>query len=71
MLEDERITPSDQMASNCIGCGCDDYHACIDDNNGQPCSWIRLDREIGLGVCSACPSYAERWDNGDRKLDVP
>ncbi|MCO2275018.1 hypothetical protein FA378_10960 [Pseudomonas aeruginosa] len=62
------------MAMNvarCIGCGCDDYHACWDEIAGQPCGWLRVDRGRGLGVCSICPEHTERWDAGDTSLDVP
>ena len=47
--------------SYCIGCGCNDDYAC---NGG--CSWIRLDRKAGLGVCSECGHWASGWDNGKR-----
>ena len=43
--------------SCCIGCGCD-----------GGCSWIRLDRKAGLGVCSECEHRASDWDNGKRCL---
>jgi hypothetical protein len=51
----------------CIGCGCDDDHAC-DDGLGGGCSWLVVDRGRGLGVCSNCPTARGRWDRGDRKL---
>lgn len=51
--------------ATCIGCGCDDNHACWDNKAGQPCGWLRIDRETGLGVCSACPEHTDRWDLGD------
>lgn len=57
--------------ATCIGCGCDDLHACWDEEAGHPCSWIRLDRNAGLGVCSGCPDHATRWDEGDRAIAVP
>jgi len=57
--------------ATCIGCGCDDYHACYDETEDQPCSWIRLDRSAGLGVCSVCPDDVTRWDVGDRSIAVP
>ncbi|KGC20326.1 hypothetical protein DM48_7914 [Burkholderia gladioli] len=41
--------------ATCIGCGCDDDHACWDDAQDAPCSWVRVDYTAGLGVCSACP----------------
>jgi hypothetical protein len=63
----------------CIGCGCDDLHACVRGIRSQlpmgatippakskTCHWLRLDRGAGFGVCSACPGSVERWDAGDR-----
>lgn len=41
------------MIATCIGCGCDDDHAC-----DLGCSWLVVDRGVGLGVCSECSS---RW----------
>lgn len=55
----------------CIGCGCDDFHACWDETAGQPCHWLKVDAEAGLGVCSVCTSQLPRWDTGDRELAVP
>jgi hypothetical protein len=49
--------------SYCIGCGCNDDYGC-----DVGCSWIRLDRETGLGVCSECEHRASDWDNGKRGL---
>jgi len=54
-----------QAIATCVGCGCDDYHACVDEASFQPCSWLRLDRESLRGVCSQCQQYVARWDNGD------
>lgn len=45
----------------CIGCGCNDDYGC---DNG--CSWVRLDRSKGLGVCSECEHRTSDWDNGKR-----
>ena len=49
--------------STCIGCGCDDDYGC---DGG--CSWLRLDRFAGLGVCSQCLPKVSDWDRGDRTL---
>lgn len=59
--------------STCIGCGCDDDQVCLDEYtaNKQPCSWIRVDRGVGIGVYSACPEYAARWDSGGKQLAAP
>lgn len=57
----------------CIGCGCDDDHACIvfgPPFGRQPCMWVRIDRLAGVGVCSApaCAPHLARWDRNDRML---
>lgn len=49
--------------ATCIGCGCDDNHACPDG-----CYWLRLDRAEGLGVCSECDDHLDPWDRGDRTM---
>lgn len=53
----------------CIGCGCDDRHACQDEF-GEPCGWLRIDREAGVGVCSECPEAVALWDDGGRAVAV-
>ena len=35
--------------ATCVSCGCTDAQACP---NG--CSWITVDRTLGMGVCSSC-----------------
>lgn len=47
--------------ATCIGCGCDDFHAC---EGG--CYWLRVDRWDGKGVCSECLEHIDAWDRGDR-----
>jgi hypothetical protein len=69
--EATRATAGASRVATCIGCGCDDLHACWDDETNGPCSWVRVDRRAGLGVCSVCPGHVERWDRGDRKIAVP
>lgn len=49
----------------CIACGCDDLHAC-DDGSGGACYWVRLDADMGIGVCSQCRRHVPNWDNGVR-----
>ena len=46
----------------CIGCGCTDDDACP-----EGCSWLRLDREDCVGVCSSCPVWTTDWDAGERE----
>lgn len=36
-------------AKVCIGCGCGDYSPC---EGG--CSWVAVDVEAGVGICSSC-----------------
>lgn len=45
----------------CIGCGCDDRHACA-----LGCWWLRVDYSTGTGVCSECRHHVERFDDGAR-----
>lgn len=44
----------------CIGCGCDDNHACVDKDH-HACSWLVVNRKTGKGVCSFCIEHLERW----------
>lgn len=53
------------VISKCIGCGCDDLHACHS-FGGEPCFWVVVDRAEGVGVCSHCSSELYRWRKGDR-----
>jgi len=57
--------------ATCIGCGCDDGHACWNEVTELPCSWLRVDRGRGLGVCSSCPEHVSRWETGDMTFNVP
>ena len=58
--------------ATCIGCACDDDHACVtqrEDGEWGCRHWVRLDRDVGLGVCSICPgSDVSRWDAGERQI---
>lgn len=69
--------PGAMIISTCIGCGCDDLHACVLDSEplfgGDPpetCYWMRLDRDEGLGVCSMYSGEIGRWDAGDRSMSA-
>lgn len=44
----------------CIQCGCDDHHACVD-LLGDPCSWLVQSDSRRLGVCSECWIALRRW----------
>lgn len=48
------------IVASCIGCGCDDFHAC---EGG--CWWLRVDYEEKRGVCSCCAEFEAQWDAGD------
>lgn len=50
--------------ANCIGCGCDDHHSC--DTDYGKCTWIIVDRELQVGVCSGCETALDAWHNGVR-----
>lgn len=55
--------------SVCISCGCEDRKACVDSDN-NPCSWVRLERSLRVGVCSMCPDAISRWDAGDKTIEI-
>lgn len=49
----------------CIGCGCDDLHAC-QDLLGDPCGWLVKSQSGRLGVCTQCPATLPRFKRGRR-----
>lgn len=49
----------------CIGCGCDDHHACAD-LLGDPCGWLVKSKTGRLGVCTRCPATLTQWNGGKR-----
>jgi hypothetical protein len=57
-----RHTLADDNLAVCIGCGCDDNHAC-----GEGCYWLRVDYSHGAGVCSECGNHVKRWDATPKK----
>lgn len=50
----------------CIGCGCDDFHACADPITEEGCYWMFTDKRTATGICSCCGSAMKRWKAGDR-----
>ncbi|EJJ4075293.1 ParA family protein [Salmonella enterica] len=40
----------------CVGCGCTDNNACVNEFR-EPCHWLKVNRQTGLGVCSSCESF--------------
>jgi hypothetical protein len=57
--------PDAPVLCQCIGCGCDDLHACAD-LIGDPCSWLVRSESGRLGVCTQCPVALARWKAGKR-----
>lgn len=51
--------------ARCVGCGCTDGCACWDDRLDEPCHWLRVDYEQGVGLCSCCFALVGAWDDGD------
>ena len=54
--------------SICIGCGCDDNHACGPDLFGDACHWLVRSKDLAVGVCSFCPSELARFQRGNESL---
>lgn len=52
----------------CIGCGCDAQSPCLDTDTGHACTWVRIDTDAELGLCSCCTHLLARWDAGDREV---
>lgn len=50
----------------CIGCGCDEAHACATDAARGLCWWMRFSARHRAGVCSYCEDQLEHWDGGGR-----
>jgi hypothetical protein len=49
----------------CIGCGCDEHHAC--NHGGTGCWWMRFDAAANVGVCSQCEDLVKAFDQGQRE----
>jgi hypothetical protein len=62
--------PEAGAVAHCIGCGCHDFAACSNEQTGVPCHWLRVDRKVGLGVCSECGAHLARWEAGERERPV-
>ena len=52
----------------CIGCGCDEVHACANPHSDTACWWMRFNAEDHAGVCSRCEDLVEHWDRGGHAL---
>lgn len=53
------------MNAICVGCGCDEHHACVEIGllvGGPNCWWLRFDASAGVGLCSACEDLVRVWD---------
>lgn len=59
---------ANDVLATCIGCGCDDNNACIEETTNSPCYWMRLETAVKKGVCSNCKDHMKRWDDGDRSI---
>lgn len=44
------------MDATCVACTCTDRRACP-----GGCSWLELDREHGIGLCSQCADRRPAW----------
>jgi len=64
------MAEKEKIVSMCVGCGCTDVSACLDDF-GTPCHWLRLDTEKEKGVCSECRDVLHEWDTRIAAGDAP
>lgn len=52
--------------ATCIGCGCTDSRPCVTFTYVHPvigpCFWVKVDYELGIGVCSECPERIEEFE---------
>lgn len=55
--------PHKSAVATCIECGCNDLRACA-----GGCCWVRVDYDVGFGICSQCSHGLAAWDRGERKL---
>lgn len=44
--------------ATCVGCGCTDIKGCPVNDEGYSCTWIKVDYEAEVGVCSRCVTRA-------------
>lgn len=56
--------------ARCIRCGCRDHRACVGPQG--PCHWLKVDYELGIGVCSECEAALDLWQQAvaRRKVDL-
>lgn len=64
--DDDSSARAASAIASCIGCGCDDRHAC---DGG--CWWLEVDYAAGLGVCNRCVEHLDAWHDGDRTPHAP
>lgn len=60
-------TPNGKPVCVCIGCGCDDDHACADLLD-DPCGWLVQSATGKHGVCTECALTLPSWMKGKRQL---
>ncbi len=59
ILKSREVEPATHVCT-CMGCGCTDDHACVDEH-GVACHWVKVDRAAGTGICSQCaPAWVEK-----------
>jgi hypothetical protein len=55
---------ADLLQRVCLGCGCTDDNACVDEETGRTCTWF-LDNE--MDVCSFCAAIAIAMAEADER----
>lgn len=54
------------MGTECFGCGCTESKACT--STDKSCHWLVIDNVLGLGVCSSCHEYVERFEQHQKEM---
>ena len=71
-----RILAAGKMQiATCIGCGCTDDKACVTAPtldfvapDLQTCFWVKVDRQLRIGVCSECVDEIGQFEERQRRL---
>lgn len=52
------------LQRTCVGCGCTDSEACVEEESGKTCSWVP---DSDMNVCSFCAAIAIAMAEADER----